>query len=117
MRHLITWLTTIDSPDEDARRRGRTLAILSVALVVICLVVLPVILLTTPSIAGFAVIGIGGVIYAVVLVLARRVYITAGGWLLMTMLILGTVAPVNSSGQPFAGAYFLVLPVLVAGLV
>jgi rsbT co-antagonist protein RsbR len=117
MRHLITWLTTIDSPDEDARRRGRTLAILAFSLIALCLVLLPLIPLMTPSSVSFIVLGIAIVCYSVVLALARRGYITASGWLLMTMLILGTVAPLNSSGQSFASAYFLVLPVLAAGLV
>jgi rsbT co-antagonist protein RsbR len=117
MRRLITWLLTIDSPDEDVRRRGRTLAILAVAMIVLVVLVIPLVLLTMPTATVFVILVVGTVGYVIVLALAQRGHVTAGGWLIVAMLILGTISALASAPQQFAGLYFLVLPLLVASLV
>jgi rsbT co-antagonist protein RsbR len=117
MRRLITWLLRIDSPDEDVRRRGRTLALLAVALIVLILLFIPLVLLTTPTVTVFVILATGAVGYLVVLALARRGQVTSGGWLIVAMLILGTLGALASSPQQFTSLYFLVLPLLVSSLV
>jgi rsbT co-antagonist protein RsbR len=117
VRRLLTWLLTIDSPDEDVRRRGRTLAILAVALIVLIILLVPLVVLGTPTPGVFIILAVGAIAYLIVLALARRGHVTAGGWLIVAMLILGTFSALASSPQQFTSLYFLVLPLLVASLV
>ncbi len=55
--------------------------------------------------------------YLIVLGLARHGHVTAGGLLMILMLVLGTLSTSNDPNYPLAGATYLVVPVLVASLV
>src|SRR5262245_38891297 len=114
MRQLITWLLTIDSPDEDVRRRGHILAILAIAMIGLIVVAAPLVAITTPTPNVFVILVIATIGYILVLALAQRGYVTSGGWLLVAMLILGTLSALASLPSQFTGLYFLVLPLLVS---
>ena len=117
MRRLITWLLTIDSPDEDVRRRGRMLAILAVALIVLIVLIIPLVLVTTLAPTVFVILAVATAGYVIVLALARRGHVTGGGWLIVAMMILGTLSALASMPDQLNSLYFLVLPLLVASLV
>jgi rsbT co-antagonist protein RsbR len=72
--------------------------------------------LSSPDIV--VIIGISLICLVLVLVLARRGMVGAAGVLLVTMLLLGALASVDFTEQAAnsEAAYFLILPLLVAGL-
>jgi rsbT co-antagonist protein RsbR len=81
---------------------------------------IPLALFIPQGLAVLGLLAIGLIAYATVLALARRGHVTAGGWLMVAMLTLGTLsglAGFSSSSQFFGGIYFLVLPLLVSSLV
>src|SRR5690349_19332976 len=117
MRRIPGYLLTIDSPDEDVRRRGRVLAILALAMMALIILLTPLIVLSPQSPIVFVILVVGLAAYAIALALARRGHVTAGGWLMAAMLTLGTLGALSSSAQLLSGVYFLVLPLLVSSLV
>jgi rsbT co-antagonist protein RsbR len=118
MRHVLTRLLTVNSSDEDIRRRGRMLVSITLAMIALALLAFFLILLSLSSPDLLVVVGIGLIGLAVVLALARRGTVTAAGVLLVAMLLLATLVSVDFTGQATEGeaAYFLILPLLVAGL-
>jgi rsbT co-antagonist protein RsbR len=118
MRHVLARLMIVDSSDEDVRRRGRMLVSITLAMIALALLAFFLILLSLSSPDLIVVIGISTIGLAVVLTLARRGMVTAGGVLLVAMLLLGTLVSVDFTRQATEGeaAYFLILPLLVAGL-
>jgi rsbT co-antagonist protein RsbR len=117
MRRLITWLMTISSPDEDVQRRGRMLVVLTLGLIALSLLLLPVTATAEEPLAALVLLIVSFVCYAIVLVLARYGYVTAGGLTIIAFTTLGTLLSSGNSIQSFNALYFLILSLQVASLV
>ncbi|MFL5804581.1 MAG: STAS domain-containing protein, partial [Roseiflexaceae bacterium] len=81
------------------------------------IVSIPLVLLGSTPLPLLILLGFGIAGYAITLALARRGQITAGGLLLIGMLLLGVLASLIGSDRPLNIVSFLVLPILAASLV
>src|SRR5262245_25839836 len=97
MTSLVRSLLTIRSTDDDIRRRGRMLATLSLLLMGTAILSIPLVLLGTTQLPLLLLLGFGVAGYTTTLVLARRGQITAGGLLLIGMILLGVLASLFGS--------------------
>jgi rsbT co-antagonist protein RsbR len=116
MQQFFSWLLTIASIDEDVRRRGRNLAIMTLGLIGTAVLFVPVLLLQPMPGVLFVDIGLAVLIYAGVIALARRGLVILGALLLVIVITLAIIGGTLSSGQLSVAPFFLVLPVLIAGL-
>ena len=116
MRQFFTWLLAIDSPDEDVRRRGRNVVIMALGLITLCLLFVLLLLLTpTPSVT-YIIIAVTMVIYTGVLLFARRGHATLSAIVLILALMLALFSSIWSTQSLSVAPYYLVLPLLIAGL-
>ena len=110
-------LLTITTPDDDIRRRGRHLILITTAMMIADL------LLLTASVANRGVQPIGVAllvmefVYLGILALARRGRVTLGGALLTGILIPPLLISLRDGGLNSVVVLFLTLPLLIAGLV
>jgi rsbT co-antagonist protein RsbR len=117
MKSAVTWLFSIDTAHHDELRRARTLVTLACAMIVVVLLALPLVMSLPAPLLGLAACLSGLLIYAIVLLLARRGYITAGGLLLVWVALGITLGVLASPGQSLDVLYFLAIPLLAGGLV
>jgi rsbT co-antagonist protein RsbR len=117
MRRFWQWLMRIDSLDDDIRQRGAMLALLAVFLICFAILTIPFALLSTqPTLTMISEVG-GILFYSLVLFLARRGLVSVGGFLIISVLLLGILAPLIRASEAATTGFFLVLPVVVGGLV
>jgi rsbT co-antagonist protein RsbR len=116
MRKFFTWLLTIDSPDEDLRRRGRNVVTLTLGLIILVLAILLNSLFVSVNLVGLASLVVGLLIYCAALLLARRGLVTLGALMLIAIQIVGTCFGTVTGGYPTIVPFFLVLSLLIAGL-
>lgn len=117
MRAFWQWLIRIDSLDNDVRHRGSMLVFLAVALIGFATLTIPLAAMSIQPM--IAIISEGGsiLLYAVALYLARRGWVSAGGFLLLAVLALAVLLSVLGATDSSSGVSFLLLPVIVAGLI
>jgi rsbT co-antagonist protein RsbR len=116
MRQFFNWLLTINSPDEDVRRRGRNVTIITLGLIALCLLSALLLLFAPAPAVTFAIIVIALAIYIGVLLLARRGHVTLGAIVLILEIILALFGSIWSVQSLSVTPYFFVLPLLIAGL-
>jgi rsbT co-antagonist protein RsbR len=109
-------LLRIDGGDEDTRRRGRSLAILALGLVALCLASLPLVLLEEVSPAVLAIEVVAVLLYTGVYLLARRRLVAVGAWLLVIVILLALLGSMVAIPRISIAPFYLVLPVLAASL-
>jgi rsbT co-antagonist protein RsbR len=117
MQAFFSWLLRIDRPDEDTRRRGRTVVILALSLMVLAAAFVPVVLFQAqvdPKV--FALLGVPILLYAVVVALARRGLVAFAGLLFIAIEIISILGSILSTGQVSYTPFFLALAVLAASL-
>jgi rsbT co-antagonist protein RsbR len=117
MKSLVRSLLTIHSADDDIRRRGRMLVTLALLLMGTSIVSIPLVLLGPTPLPLLILLGFSIACLIITLALARRGQITAGGLLLIGMLLLGVLSSLIGSDRPLNGPTFLVLPLLAGSLV
>lgn len=116
MRGFWQWLMHIDSRDDDVRQRGKMLALLALFLIGFAILTIPLALRSTqPAISMITEVG-AIFFYCVVLFLARRGMVGVGAFLFLGVMLLGIVLPMMRVQQAGATGFYLVLPVVVAGL-
>lgn len=116
MRQFFTWLLTINSPDEDLRRRGRNLVILALGLICTALLFVPVLLLQPTKGVVFVDIGLAVLLYVGVLLLARHGLVELGALLFVGVITLAILGGTLSTGMLSISPFFLILPLLIASL-
>jgi rsbT co-antagonist protein RsbR len=116
MRQFFTKLLTIDNPNEDVRRRGRNIVILALGMITLCLLFMLLLLFTSIPAATYVIIAVTMVIYTGVLVLARRGHVTLGAIVFILAILLALFSSIWSSQSVLTAPFFLVLPLLIAGL-
>lgn len=116
MRQFFTWLLTINSPDEDVRRRGRNLVILAIGLICTALLFVPTLLLQPTKGVVFVEVGIAVLLYIGVLILGRQGLVAIGALLFVSVITLAILGGTLSSGTLSIAPFFLVLPLLTASL-
>ena len=117
MQQFIGWILTINSADEDARRRGRNVVILALGLIAMAILFVPVVMLR--SIVGpgvYATIAVAIGLYAGVVMLARRGLVTLSALLFIATEVIAVLGASFSTGQLSVGPFFLVLALLIASL-
>jgi rsbT co-antagonist protein RsbR len=118
VRKFFTWLLTIDSTDDDLRRRGRNVVILALGLIIMILGFL----LLSPlqqgdlDLVGLASLVVALVIYSGALLLARRGLVTLGALILIASETAGICITIVTRALPTIVPFFLVLSLLIAGL-
>lgn len=118
MTHRFAWLMTIHSPDADQQRRGKIVISLSLAMIVMALSTIPLIMMTATPMSGFVTVGLGALLFAVVVALVRASYVNVGAFLLIgtiSLAIIGSLftSPYTVGGTPF----FLSIAILTASIV
>src|SRR5262245_22193538 len=117
---MMNWwarLATIDSLDEDVQRRGRTLVMLALGLIVVLALAFPLFLTqSNPAPASLAVV-VAVVFNAVALLLARRGYVTLGAVLIIAIMIAAPTGAGLVMRSVRAGPVFFVLAPLIATVV
>jgi rsbT co-antagonist protein RsbR len=119
MRLKTMWqrLLTVTTADDDIRRRGRHLILISVALIISTLPLFGISVRNrglTPTNEAMLVLG---ALCVGIVILARRGRVTLGGALLTAVLIPPVLISLHDVGFNTVVPLFLTLPVLVAGLV
>lgn len=116
MKRLGMYLIKVHTADEDVQRRGQTLNILALSMMVLSLGYIPIGLIT-----GFTLLRIGHLLMAVLLFgiafwLGRAGRVTLGAYLIIGVLIYLVVSSIP--GRFFSGniLFFTILPVLFAGV-
>ncbi len=116
MRRMFTWLLTIASPDEDVRRRGRNLAIMTLGLIIMVLAILLILLFhpigLRPVVSAFFSL----LLYSGMLMLARRGWVTLSATILIAIEVALINANIVQSGTLSVTPFFLILALLVASL-
>lgn len=116
MRQFFSWLLYIDSASEDLRRRGRNLVIMALGLICTALLFVPVLMLQPGSGVIFLDIGVAVLIYVGVIALARRGLVAIGALLFILVVTLAILGGSLGSNIISVAPFFLILPLLIAGL-
>lgn len=116
MRQLFSWLTSIESRDEDLRRRGRNVVILALGSICMALIALFAVLLIRDNGKNLLIIGLVLLVYLGVIVLARRGRVTLGALILIASMAVATVGASLGNHSQSIAPFFLILPVLIASL-
>ncbi|GAB4212535.1 MAG: STAS domain-containing protein [Roseiflexaceae bacterium] len=111
MSTLLTRWLTIRHPDEDTRRRGRTLVILNSCLIVLALLSAPVVLTLPNSQSSLASIGASLLVFMTILFLARA------GWVTPAAIVLVGVWLLLILGSPLVLREVQAAPIFVAGAI
>lgn len=110
------WLT-VDHPDENIRRQGRMLVIIIVAMTGVVLLTSINGLLSNRVWSTISTFVFAISVNVVIVLLARRGHVTAGSSIILSAMILAIINGMATSAPSSEGAYFLVFPLLTAGLV
>jgi rsbT co-antagonist protein RsbR len=113
---FISRLTTVSHPDQHIRRRGRLLATVLLAIIVLAVLFLLVTLRNPNSLPQVAIILVCMGLYAGMLRLAHAGYVTLSGWLFCATLI-GSIAATMLAGGSGTSLYYMVLAIIAAALV
>lgn len=116
MRAFFNWLLTINNPHEDALRRGRNVVIMALGMITLCLLSTLLLLLSATSAIIYIIIAVTLVIYMGVLLLARHGYVTLSATIFMLTISLALFGSIWNAQSLSVVPYYLVLPLLVAGL-
>ena len=117
MRHFFGWLVSIDSADEDVRRRGRNVVILVLGLIIMAALSVPMVMLRSVGGASvYATIAAANLLYICVVVLARRGLVTLSALLFIGTELLAVLGASLSARQLSIAPFFLVLALLIASL-
>jgi rsbT co-antagonist protein RsbR len=116
MRQFLTWLLTIDHPDDDHQRRGRNLVILALSLICAALLFVPILLFLRSQSIIFVDIGLAILVYVGVLLLGRRGLVTLGAVIFITVITLAILGGTLSVGTLSSSPFFLILSLLIASL-
>lgn len=115
MRHLVAWIIRVNISDEDLRRRGQTLIILTLGLISLALAFLPVGLASNqtliPVLSISAITAMVGVIF-----LARAGRVNPGAYLLLFVVLAGATGSVAGNLASPSALFFLVLPILCTSI-
>lgn len=116
MREFFSWLLTISNPNEDVRRRGRNVVILALGMITLCLLFALLLLFSATPAAIYGLIAVGVVVYTGVLLLARRGHVTFSAIVFMLAITFILLSSIWSSQSVLTTPFYLVLPLLIAGL-
>jgi rsbT co-antagonist protein RsbR len=116
MRQFFNWLLTIDNPNEDMQRRGRNVVILALGMITLCLLFVLLLLFSPTPAVIYVIIAVAVVIYTGVLLLARRGNVTLSAIVFMLAIMLILFSSIWSSQSVLTTPFYLVLPLLIAGL-
>lgn len=108
------WLFDIRSSDEDVRRRGQIVVILALVNCTLAFLMVPVTLTGTSPTALILLISV--IIQVGVIFAARAGMVSLGGAIIAIVTALGILAGIMIDPARYLAPFFLVLPVLIAGL-
>ncbi len=123
MRTALDWLWEIPQRDEDARRQARIIIVLALVMGLIAALAIPLVLVATPRAASslIAINIIGLLMYGVVIGMVRAGLVQAGGVIFTASIAILTLASnfdgERSRAETIVSAFFLVLPLIIAGLI
>lgn len=112
LRSALEPLLVVNHPDEIVVRRGQAVLLSAYGLMLICLIAIPVISVTGPSLINYLNIGVALVVYAAVSVATRRGRVSPAAIVFNLMNALGPAAAMFTStalGAPFYLIFILLL--------
>jgi rsbT co-antagonist protein RsbR len=116
MRQLFSWLLTIKSSDDDARRRGRNVVILALSVCVMICFLVPLVLSQMSPGMVLVLFGPPTLIYIGAIWLARRGLVTLSALIFIATETVGVFGGMLSTSQIGVAPFFLVLSLLIASL-
>ena len=112
MQSFLTWLLTVNSHDEEVRRRGHNLIILILAMFGLGLFFLPTLLFNPQAVASLVI----ALVYGGIFFMARRGLVTPAALIFIVSLLLATLGSALSTGRLSVPPFYLLVPLLVASL-
>lgn len=109
-------LTSVRSSDADTRRRGRMLIIIAFGVAILALAFIPVVLVTSRSAFALLTLVVGAVAFAGVVLLGRAGRVDLGAYILLGSCLLAITLSIPATGQTTNTPFFMVLPVIFAGI-
>lgn len=111
------WLLTVNHDNEDLRRRGRHVIVLTLGLLVVVLLFIPLTIFQPTAQRSLFIIAFCLVSFVVALLGARQGWVGFAGWLLIGVSILAIFGSILNTGKFGVTPFYLVLTVLIAGIV
>ena len=117
-----TRLITIQHPDPQVRRRGRSLAFIVLTMIALSFLLIPLVFVGGMQLSGVLVVGVSLLIYGLALFLGHRGQVTLGGWIAAMCVTVGVTGstfnePSIVPALTFSGMVFLAFSVLIVSLV
>lgn len=109
-------ITAVRSSDEEIRRRGQMLIIIAIDMALLALAFVPVLLATTRSVPAMVTVVVGAIIFVGVALLGRAGRVTAGAYLLIGVTLAAITGSIVSEGGSSNTPFYMILPVLFAGV-
>lgn len=115
----LKWLVTIDHPDTNTARRGRLLAIILIAIIVMLLLLVPVGLVSPNPISSLTASLSSLILEIFTLWLVRSGRVTTAGWFFVFTSVVSTISTiaVGQTIAPLIPLFFLILTVVTAGVI
>jgi rsbT co-antagonist protein RsbR len=117
-----THLITVQHPDPQVRRRGRSLAIIVLTMIGLSFLLIPLVFIGAMQLSGVLSVGVSLLIYSLALFLAHRGYVTLGGWIAAMCVTIGVTGGTFGDAAivpalTYSGMVFLAFSVLIVSLV
>src|SRR6266487_417306 len=116
MQSFLTWLLTVNSHDEEVRRRGHNLIILILAMFGLGLFFLPTLLFNPQAVASLVITLVSLLLYGGIFFMARRGLVAPAALIFIVSLLLATLGSALSTGRLSVTPFYLLVPLLVASL-
>lgn len=112
----LTRLTTIQSADSDTQRRGRLVVIVALGMIALDLAFIPLALLSDRLLSGLITLLVAPLIFVAALLLSRAGRVDAGAYLLIGVTVAAISLSIGMAQESANTPFFMVLPVLLAGV-
>lgn len=113
---FVSSISTVRSPDADTRRRGVNLITLGGGLAALCLAFIVATTIRSPQPEITALLAVAALIFLGTIYLGRIGQVAVGAWLLIVVTIAVVVGTFSLGSTSSNAPFFLVLPVLLAGV-
>jgi len=116
MQQLFSWLTRIESDDEDQCRRGRNVVLLALGSMCMALLALIALLLIGDNSLNVWIIGLMLLVYVGIIRLARHGWVVLGALIFIASMTMATVGADLANHSLSVAPFYLIMPVLIASL-
>jgi rsbT co-antagonist protein RsbR len=115
MQFIQTLLTIHGDPD--IQRRGRTVVTVALSLTVFIVAALPIIVVRPEPLQSMLAVAVGSAIITTSVMLARRGQVELAGWILVVASAVTVILPTIMRRDITSSIFYLIIPLLIAGVV